>query len=50
VTSTTHEAAFLTVMRASMHMVVNAVGQGKAAADSLSIDEAVKVNPLATVQ
>ena len=48
-TLSTDKAPFLTVVCASMKMFANAISQGKAAAHGLSVNEAIKVNPLATI-
>jgi len=45
----THEASLLTVVRAAMQMLPDTLGQGKPALHRRRVNEAVKVNPLATI-
>ena len=43
------KAALLTVVCTSMKMLVNAISQGEPTAHGLSVNEAIKVNPLSTI-
>jgi hypothetical protein len=44
-----YQSPFLAVMRTSMHVVLDAIGEREAAAHGFDVDAAVEVNPFATV-
>jgi hypothetical protein len=50
VTLRTYEASLLSVMCAAMQMFLHTFGKGKTAHHRRRINEAVKVNPLSTIQ
>ncbi len=45
-----HKSSFLSVVCASVRMILNTIGESKATADCLYVEEAVKVNPLSAIQ
>jgi hypothetical protein len=44
------KAAFLAVVRAAMHVVLDAIGKGEPAPHCCQVDEAIEVDPLAAIR